>query len=381
MFKALNNEKNIYLIILFITVSLCCFYLKMKGIKYGFDSKEYINIADNIASLKFGKIFSSFKNWGYLFYPTIISFCQIISFKTIPTNYSIVLFQILLLGLANIFLYKTFRLFNLDKNIALILILISCITMEIFQWSIYLLSDSSNLSLIIICNYYLIKIALRWDSQEVQPKDFFILVPLVIFAFSRPTNYPYIGLCLSLLFYQYPISQKKKLTIMTIGFISVASFLVFSGFLSAFSSETEKLYGFLNNRTKGIVIIDRHLYDTPLSTHFFILHLYIKRLIYFWAISLDGYSRLHSMANYLSLTPAYLVGFTSVVLAKHVKRFKSFYLFTLLIVIGYWLFHTLTIIDYDFRYRITVLPFILILGSISISEYLQSQRKNHAKNR
>lgn len=90
------------------------------------------------------------------------------------------------------------------------------------------------------------------------------------------------------------------------------------------------------------------------------------RLVRFFQFTSSGYSRAHNLANVVYFTPLYLLG-----LAGAVYGFRSgdvrrrALVIALLMWIGVFAyFHALTILDYDWRFRMPLVPHLILLAVI-----------------
>jgi hypothetical protein len=91
-----------------------------------------------------------------------------------------------------------------------------------------------------------------------------------------------------------------------------------------------------------------------------------KRAAYFWALSADGLSRRHLALNLAFVLPLWICGALGTLYLVTVRGPSGSELFLVSVVLLYWVFHALTMVDFDFRYRIVVYPFILLVTAAAL---------------
>jgi hypothetical protein len=108
----------------------------------------------------------------------------------------------------------------------------------------------------------------------------------------------------------------------------------------------------------------------------FLLHVFLKRMLYFWAVTMPRYSIGHKLFNLLWLLPIWIAGAVGIISALLKKR-TVLTLFPIALIIGYNVFQALIMIDFDFRYRIVTIPSIFIMICILINFFLSNRLKKN----
>ena len=92
----------------------------------------------------------------------------------------------------------------------------------------------------------------------------------------------------------------------------------------------------------------------------------------FFAFSIDAYSVRHSLLNYFVFIPGYVFGILGsyqILSSKSNISEQTWKLgmISLLVVCFTFVFVSFLLIDYDWRYRLVVMPYIFILAGIGIN--------------
>lgn len=97
------------------------------------------------------------------------------------------------------------------------------------------------------------------------------------------------------------------------------------------------------------------------------------RFYYFFVFSIDAYSFRHSLLNYIVFIPSYLLGILGsyqILSSKSSinKQTWKLGMISLLIVCSTFVFVSFLLIDYDWRYRLVIMPYIFILAGIGFNK-------------
>ncbi len=87
--------------------------------------------------------------------------------------------------------------------------------------------------------------------------------------------------------------------------------------------------------------------------------------MYFWAIYIAPFSFRHKAFNVVWLIPLFSFAMIGIVQSIRMKIRSSYILWTILL--AFTIFHTLTIIDFDQRYRAPLLPIVSIYAGFGIA--------------
>jgi hypothetical protein len=86
------------------------------------------------------------------------------------------------------------------------------------------------------------------------------------------------------------------------------------------------------------------------------------RFVHFFAFTAPSFSRAHKLANAAFYFPLYLLAIIGVVR----RRDADVAIFCALIVLAVAFWHSLVIVDYDWRYRLPVLPHLIVIAACAI---------------
>jgi MFS family permease len=116
---------------------------------------------------------------------------------------------------------------------------------------------------------------------------------------------------------------------------------------------------------KGIVVFGRpETYVAPPQEHLDFVKLTLAKLAYYFAPWVPGYSRFHVLAGAFFFLTVYAL---SLVALFRSPRWRLIWL--LVIYVGaFSLFHGLQQIDYDHRYRLPILPALIVLSALGLEQ-------------
>ncbi len=319
--------------------------------------------------------FTSLSNHGlpvyYWGYPLVLSIFMSIFGEGYPI--ATILFQIILTALT------TLSIYSIGKNIfsvtsGLISAGLYVFTWEIFRWSHFILTDALYISL------FIITINLCILFSKTKSTGYLLLLFLlstIIITIRSPAVV--LILIIAAVLFSYFFNQRKYRNI-SAGSVVILITATLLFLLTTSSPESRfSLYWWLDFFTtrmaQGIIISGNPAYDivfqgdldrAPLFTKFhFYLSLVLKRLAFFWAIYISPHSLFHKIFNLIWLLPLFgfaLLGFINTIKSK----IKPSYILCL-ILFAYTIFHALTNIDFDQRYRAPLLTIITIYSGFGIS--------------
>jgi hypothetical protein len=113
---------------------------------------------------------------------------------------------------------------------------------------------------------------------------------------------------------------------------------------------------------EGVVVFDRPETFLPAARSVpDVVRLTLVKLGYFFAPVLPGYSRSHVLINLAFFGSAYALAALAIARAAH----RRAVLFLLIYIASVSLFHAMQEIDFDHRYRLPVLPALLLLSAMA----------------
>ncbi len=125
---------------------------------------------------------------------------------------------------------------------------------------------------------------------------------------------------------------------------------------------------------QGNVIDDRlYTYHQVPQTYWDFLRILADRVLMFFAVTVKDYSLLHNAMNILFFVPSYL--FCSYAFYSFLKNKRQHPAITAVVVcciliIVTTVYHSFTLIDYDWRYRFPLIPFFIILSAIGLDQWV-----------
>lgn len=355
-----KNEKYAMVLIFLATLLIRLAYFFVMGIADANDH-EYLNAAKVINENGFN-IFS-LRNTNlpiyYWLYPFIISFFG-------KGLFWVIVFQIFIQGIGSILIYKITK--NLFGFMAGIFAGISYgFLWELFQWDIYILTDSMFI-------FYLVVLLCAAIIAKEKNKPRYWVTYFIILAMGlllRPTILPIVAS--SLLFLIWNLKRDKKVIIIGLFLIFVLGglFLVIPSSLNSRLGPGGNFLHFVDLYKRGIVINDRPEFTVlaqwdnyfSFKNFFLFLKITLLRLLFFWTPYTKNFSSAHNVLGFLSLAPLYLLGCYGFAKALYTRKEIRVVVYLLSSILFIWFFHSVTEIDFDWRYRLPIFPFVIIMSS------------------
>ncbi len=264
------------------------------------------------------------------------------------------------LSCANIFLLIRlyFIVFEERKGQWLVLFL-AAICYDILQWGHYLLTDIYSIFLILL--YLVFCVSQKRTSNFL---TFFIL-PLLAMMLITLRGANMIVVIASIVYFIYRKDFKKFPGLLIV--ILLISFLAGSHSKdNASYSLDSRQYLYKNNALKGQIIDDRPRYDIEpykngVSKALFYAKLLILRTLNYWRFYSEEFSTKHNFFNLLFFPACYL-GFLFFLFrtSRPISLPQSLLLY---IMLFFMIGNIVTMIDYDWRYRVPVLSLMIIFSA------------------
>jgi len=391
-----KNKEMIYIILLTmlaIAVKLRYFFkllLSEAGFPESDDSKWYLDYAHAMmADFNIGMHMNDLMYIGYNLLLTLL----LALFKSTT---AVILIQTITSGLAVIFVYKIARmLFNVRT--AVIASIFYSFSWNITIWSMYILSDSFFITLLIMCVYFLLKYK---ETGKRSYQALFVATSVYLFFF-RPTGI--VTLAFMLLYIPFMMDKQtvlhllKKYRLAIGGVLAVAAgafvyVVVSPAFYPLFESMEENAKMVLYNIYAPGWIYDRpsaydHQYKVDYTINianslilsFFVNNaehiavLYAKRSLAFlgywvWKIDLTGITGILKFGWYALQTVLFAIGTYAAI--KHRQFRKASVLW--LVILAVFVFCVFFFIDAMYRYKAPALPFIIIVAGYGASVLVET---------
>jgi len=356
--------------IIFITITL-----KIGPIMGG-DSFTYVAWVEYIKNNDFSFINNndSHSNRGYFYLLTvyIIYFTQIIStqywqYVFIFLNFIIFLFiyfliyQLILKKLNNHFLnFFSFFIFFINY--------------EQFLWIRYILTDYFFYFFISLSLFSLIKI----NKKKYLKYSLLIFISIALSIFTRPTFVVLILIfCLKFLKYLCNILKINNyfifltflsLSIFGILFMNIVLGNIFNGY---FDNSSLKLIA--KFYSQGLIVHQRfHTYIEVVDLNILtLLKLFIVKFIYFFIFWDQLFSFKHNILNSIAFIPTYIFLIYGLIKYKYFNFYEKNIIFNSMIyILCFAYFHSLTHIEYDWRFRLPVYLPIFLISILGFYKYL-----------
>jgi 4-amino-4-deoxy-L-arabinose transferase-like glycosyltransferase len=376
---------GLFLMLVLLAMGVRFLYFFKTGVAIGGDSGFYKQLAGvlvdsgfNYLKLTMG-VYKFITNvpvfyWGY---PTVLA----VFYQMFGNNDTlVVVFQILLSSICIIPLYKTAEiLFNRDCGIISAAIYI--FSWELFRWDVYILTDSVALSVSIIMLYFVT----RYIEKPSLGMSIPAIMILVIAFFVRPTMIVYITVAFIFLISKL-LKKKTPLTILILVFLVLFGVLVYFILKGSINVDIYVTH-YINQIKSGWVISGMPDHRIDISQDFDKNHLamitgiasmVVRRWLAFWYIFVHEFSTVHKLINFAYLAPIYAFCITAIISSIRNKMLQKIS-FILAIALSFSVFHAFTEVDFDWRYRIPVLPGLIVLSSFGIYTFLKTMFRNNIR--
>ncbi|MBI3251585.1 MAG: glycosyltransferase family 39 protein [Candidatus Andersenbacteria bacterium] len=339
-------------------------YFYIVGVRDGGDTWFYVQNARTVLE-NFGNPFALLDQGIYPYYWLYPFF--LIAFQIQAS--AVIITQVILQSLAAVLLYQIGKKLW-SAPVGLIAGVAYAFFFEVFQWDLYMLTDSLYLSMM-IASVYLVMGAVERKTAAAWLAPTFSMVGLFLL---RPTSVVYLA---SVGFLgAMPMPAKFRLYV---ALVALTAIVLGGGYLTAYGSQKAfgvaySVYYYKDLLRQGVVVRDRPEYSLSLTwdssftikNFFRVISLFEHRAVAFWRFYIPAYSPDHRLLNLLTFIPLYgfaFVGGLSIFTRKPIDQRKSF---LVVIILAYWIFQTLTEVDFDWRYRIPVLPWVLLFAAYGV---------------
>lgn len=361
-------QKSTYLhdilIFLFALISRAV-YMGFIGVKLGGDSAFYKSTAVLLTETNFSlsSLFSHNIPFFYWAYPFVIAVFQ-------QNNVLIVIFQIIMQSLAAVLIYRIgAALFGVRTGV--LAGLIYSLFWELIQWDMYILTDSLFSAMVVLLLYTLIRAQQAGNSKRWLIFAFVLFIVILL----RPTALPVAASVIWFITSGWNLRSRFALVLLGVCILIlwVGEFWFFDT-ASRYGAEAYIKY-FQSLFVDGIVIRDRPEYalnvqwDSGFTFHNVVtfIWVFVNRLIGFWYIWTAAFSMPHILYNILTMVPMYIFGVLGMVMSYRNRAHQKIITFMIMVIGTYWVFQGITEIDYDWRYRLPVLPFVILFAAYGAS--------------
>jgi len=370
-FQAIKQNNTVICSLLILLACIVNFgYYYAVGVCKATDTVFYLRNASYFLANGFEGLVSQHIPFYYWLYPVFLS----MFIKLFGNSYQsyVIVTQVILISVSCLFIYKIGAdIFN--QNVGLIAALIYIFSWEIFRWAEFVLTDSMYIFLFLACIYYSVKIKKHLDAVSI----FILGIMVCLIIMLRPTALVLgiiLGFSIAIMMYK---EKKYKVLLISVGTVSivVAILLSYSGLGNPNSYGLSWFKGYFGSLfLKGQVISGMPEYDFKfwgdLSTAslaekigYYSL-LILRRIIAFWTFYFPKFSFSHNLLSILTVFPVIVFGVFGMIKSTFVKSSTNWMLICLILL--YTLFHSMTDIDYDQRYRAPILSLLTIYAAYGV---------------
>ena len=353
MIKYIYKRPIFFLFISWLVVQSALFFTV--GVEFSFEGDKYINDAYRLLnehSLNTNRLF-------YSIYSVIIS----ISIKLGLGLYGVVVFQLILNGMATFILYKfSLSVYN-NYLSSVITTLIFILSFQIQQWNLFLFTESIFISCSIFLYYFVNRLILGNNRDYIA-----LSIVLFMIAFIRPTGIFY-SISTSVLLVSMII--KKGFSIKMLQPISIIAFIIIANIV--FNYFNLNNYYSLSSENKWVIGgYDSLFVDSSPNYTLSKIKLFFLRFIYYFSSWRPYFSFTHNLLTLITLIPIYILSFIGI------KNHKNSVItqFLLVSILLFASFAMIIFINWQGRFLAVILPAFIILAGYGI-DYIIEKRKTY----
>jgi hypothetical protein len=296
----------------------------------------------------------------------------------------IVIINIFLGALVGVMLADLIYSFTKSVLSVWIILLLYVFNPEIMLWPRYVLSDVSYMFINFLIFYLIAKVFLGKGTTISKYWIFISFFSIVNFLY-RATGLVMIPLVL----FAWYLHNRKKTVPWKAFFAYFTLFVLVAVFLHAVIIKNILPLGppgksilknwLIDLYQNGIIIHDRpYTYHPSPVTLLDYVRITMDKFIHYFYFSDKLFSFKHKLINHLFFVPLYslfVVGIIGVAKERNNAVEKTLLALCIIVIIAYSVFHAMTIIDFDWRYRLPILPYMLVVSGLGINFLLQRAHK------
>jgi hypothetical protein len=317
----------------------------------------------------------------YLGFVILVALAKIIGGNLWP--YVIIICNVICGGLTAVMLADIVWKITGEKVCVWMSVILFALNLEIVLWSRYILSDITYMCLNFSIFYVIANIFLKENGADMKKYWVLAFALLLINISYRPVGLVMIPVVFgAFLFGRLKQSDESfkmihsRYVLFPLLAILVMSALIFHTMVMKnseiwpFSFADEYIKNFVVPRYyQGVIIDDRpHTYHLPPASFADYAAITLSKLIHYFYFTDVHFSLSHRVINWLVFMPSYLlciIGLSSLLSRKiYLDSKHSLISICVLIISFFALYHAMTVIDFDWRYRLPVIPYLLVIASI-----------------
>lgn len=253
------------------------------------------------------------------------------------------------------------------------------ICFDLSQWSRYALSDISYT--LLACCVLALSSTMPHNLPRYLPRHAAPVAAVVLAiggTFYRPTGVLLWPAVLMGLFCRYQAEKKRalpgfKLLVSLAAALVALAMLANARLMAAHLNDAKDAKGTVAHQARhykmGEVVWDRPgTWMAEPTDSLDCLKITVARAVWFWSPVCREFSTSHNLINLIFFVPAYFLALASLAdlaRSRPVPPQGHIYRYTLItFIVTTWAFHSIIQVDYDWRYRVPILPAIIILGAL-----------------
>ena len=340
------------------------------------DSFFYSKYVDHLIKLNFN-IYnfysqSTFINPNYTVTIPVLLMALSKSFFGIGWQHTFVIINLVLVLFSLILFSKSLLLLKVRPLVISLAMPVLTLSSDLLAYPRFILTDTIFAFFVVLLVFLIIK------SIVKQKINYFSLVIVMIMIFiTRPASIPYIfATCVFVFILLYQINYSSKLIILFISLLIILIPILLAFFhilMEHYLTDISQIKFILKYANRGIVVVERlETYVNPPPVTFFEnIYFYFIKIINFFKYYASDFSTIHKILN---VSQNMIIIFSIIILSSlknSTMLINKTILFILLLSLSVASFHSLTIIDYDWRYRYPLLLPLIMLFPISIESFLR----------
>ena len=363
-------------------------YVLYKGPLIAPDTDDYLDWANYLITHNFNYLRLYFDNFSLESESSHILFMRfgfttIVAFSKIILNsnwlYGILIFNLIMYLLA---IYTIlFFVWKLTKDILTLVFcsVICLISNEMLLWVNYILTDTSFMSIVFLILFLTTNFLLDKENSSNLKLSIFGLV--ILSLFWRPTALPIIVFIFIILISKPLIRKFANIKVLIlIAITSIPFIFIISSYYFLFNTHSQHItniigfshWNFVSDRVYGF---DNIFFNSPYKNILSPALYYIIKFITYFTFINQEFSVSHIVANSIFFIPVYSFSFFAIYsfFKKPIYVNNNLVIATFaitLFIMSFGLFHTIIAhIDYDWRYRLPIIPVLIALSSIGFYEF------------
>jgi len=348
-----------------VTVVLYGLYTRGRPV-VSLDGVHYVDLSNGFLSADFSGTFTAAAlRWTKTLYLLILALARV----TTPHHWPIVMvaFNVVCSGLLAVMLVDIAKRSTRSALAALAALLLYLGCYESLQWMPFIVTDPM-FGAVAFVPFALVARRILDPHEPARP--LLLTVAVAIAVFTRPPGVVLIPL---VLFVELVLVQKcvrpRSATIFIVAAALAAVFvrtaIVYQPALWPTRFVKPKIEEFSGREKKGEVVYDlKESYRPPPRTPIDHVVIEADRLVRFFQFTTPRYSRAHQLLNSIYFVPLYALALIGLVTGLRADPRRRAFVIALAMWIGIFaLFQALTVLDYDWRFRLPVLPQCILLAA------------------